>query len=79
VIDVLTEQGFEIVAFSSPELTALDLADRPQRGGGVSSVATVLAEMAADPGLSAGGLAELAARFPAGSARRLGYLLHHAA
>jgi predicted transcriptional regulator of viral defense system len=60
---------------SSPELTALDLVDRPQRGGGVSNVATVLAEMAADPGLSGGELAELAARFPAGSARRLGYLL----
>lgn len=52
---------------SSPELTALDLADRPQRGGGVSNVATVLAELAADPGLSAGGLVELAVRFPAAS------------
>lgn len=63
------------VWLSSPELTVLDLADRPQRGGGVSNVATVLAEMAADPGLSAHGLAEVATRFPAGSARRLGYLL----
>jgi predicted transcriptional regulator of viral defense system len=60
---------------SSPELTAVDLADDPERGGGVSNVATVLADLATDPGLDGRILAEVAARYPAAGARRLGYLL----
>jgi predicted transcriptional regulator of viral defense system len=60
---------------SSPELTAVDLADDPERGGGVSNVATVLADLASDPGLDGRLLAGVAARFPSASARRLGYLL----
>jgi predicted transcriptional regulator of viral defense system len=60
---------------STRELTAIDLADRPERGAGISNVATVLAELAHDPGLSGDLLALAAKEFPSGTARRLGYLL----
>ena len=60
---------------SSPELTAVDLVERPDSGGGTSNVATVLAELAADPGLAGHALATTAATCPAAIARRLGYLL----
>jgi predicted transcriptional regulator of viral defense system len=63
---------------SSPELTAADLADRPGRGGGVSNVATILAELSEEPGLSGPLLADVAGAFPAAASRRLGYLLERA-
>ena len=47
-----------------PELVACDLADRPREGGGLSNVATVLSELAADGNLAGDRLAELAARVP---------------
>lgn len=63
------------VRVATPELTAVDLADQPERGGGISNVATVLAELAAEQELSATSLAVIATRFPTGTARRLGFLL----
>ena len=62
---------------ATPELVACDLADRPRDGGGLSNVATVLAELAADQALVPGVLAEVASRFPTSTARRLGWLLDH--
>ena len=44
---------------ATPELTALDLTDRPERGGGISNVATVLAELAQEAGPSGTALSEL--------------------
>lgn len=60
---------------ATPELTALDLTDRPDRGGGINNVATVLSELSQDTGLSAIALAELSHQFPVAAGRRLGYLL----
>lgn len=60
---------------SSIELTAFDLADHPDRGGGVSNVATVLFELAEEATLAGEVLAQLAAEFPGATPRRLGYLL----
>jgi predicted transcriptional regulator of viral defense system len=60
---------------STRELTAVDLVDRPERGAGISNVATVLSELAHDPRLSGDLLARAAKEFPSGTARRLGYLL----
>ncbi|MGH7881664.1 MAG: type IV toxin-antitoxin system AbiEi family antitoxin domain-containing protein [Candidatus Dormibacteraceae bacterium] len=58
-----------------PELTALDLVDEPRLSAGLSNAATVIAELASEPGLNGDTLAELATQFPATASRRLGYLL----
>ncbi|MHB1910935.1 MAG: type IV toxin-antitoxin system AbiEi family antitoxin domain-containing protein [Acidimicrobiales bacterium] len=60
---------------STPEVTALDLAADPQRGGGVSNTATVLIELAGDDQLDPVHLAEAAEQFSLAAVRRLGYLL----
>jgi predicted transcriptional regulator of viral defense system len=63
------------VWISSPELTAVDLADTPRRGGGISNVASTLKELAAEVKLDGRLIAEIAEKFPIGTSRRLGYLL----
>lgn len=62
-----------VLRVSTPEATAIDLAGDPQHAGGLSNVATVLAELveAIDPAL----LPEAAAGVPVPWAQRLGYLL----
>jgi predicted transcriptional regulator of viral defense system len=60
---------------STPEVTALDLAADPGRGGGLSNVATVLTELAAEQRLDSGRLTRAADYFPLPAVRRLGYLL----
>lgn len=57
---------------ASPSLTAVDLATRPRFGGGLSAVATILAEL---PDLDSDLLAKLASRRTRADARRLGWLL----
>jgi predicted transcriptional regulator of viral defense system len=59
---------------STPEATTLDLAADPVRGGGVSNVATVLADLADEQRLDPGRLAAAAERFGLPAVRRLGYL-----
>jgi predicted transcriptional regulator of viral defense system len=60
---------------STPELTAVDLVDRPELGGGISNVATVLFELAEAAVLDPESLAQLAGAFSATAVRRVGYLL----
>jgi len=60
---------------SAPELTALDLADRPERGAGLSNVATVLSELCAEQQLDPQLVVHTARRYPGVVIRRLGYLL----
>lgn len=60
---------------STPALTAVDLVDRPELGGGLSNIATVLFELAEGTGLDPEDLARLASTFSATAVRRLGYLL----
>lgn len=60
---------------ATPELTALDLADDPILGAGLSNVATVVGDLAEDERLSADALVSTAAHFPLAAVRRLGYLL----
>ncbi len=66
-----TPRGY--VAVSSPEATAFDLVGYPRHCGGLSNVATVLAELAED--LDPDQLVSLAPRSPVPWAQRLGYLL----
>jgi predicted transcriptional regulator of viral defense system len=59
---------------ASAETTALDLANRPNDGGGLSNVATVLAELVLDGKVNATALADVAHSYPASAIRRLGWL-----
>jgi predicted transcriptional regulator of viral defense system len=60
---------------STPEVTALDLAADPQRGGGISNVATVLSDLAEENQLDADQVAQAAEHFSLAAVRRLGFLL----
>jgi predicted transcriptional regulator of viral defense system len=60
---------------STPEVTALDLANRPLDSGGLSNVATVLIELYDDRQIIEAGLVDAAAHYPSASVRRAGYLL----
>ena len=62
------------VNVSSPELTALDLVDSEQEVGGLTRVATVLAELVEEMHFQSTN-AELLRCFPAPVVQRLGYLL----
>lgn len=68
---VNTPRGY--VAISSPEATAFDLVGYPQHCGGLSNVATVLAELAEK--LDPDKLVSIAPLSPVPWAQRLGYLL----
>jgi predicted transcriptional regulator of viral defense system len=65
-----------VIRVSTPEATAIDLAGYPQHAGGLSHVATVLAELAEtiDPAL----LPQAAASAPLPWAQRLGFLFDRA-
>jgi predicted transcriptional regulator of viral defense system len=60
---------------STPEGTALDLASFPQRGGGLSNVATILGEIVQDDAIDVDALADLAPQYPMAVAQRTGWLL----
>ncbi len=64
-----------MLTVASPEQCAVDLVEHPSWGGGLSNVATVLAEL---PNLDAVKLSSLAARRPRPLAQRLGWLLDSA-
>jgi predicted transcriptional regulator of viral defense system len=78
VAEVLREQRIASTGrfwVATPATTALDLVDDPDRSGGLSNAATVIAELADDGYLTANGLAEAAGHFPITTVRRLGRLL----
>ncbi|MEK6648682.1 MAG: type IV toxin-antitoxin system AbiEi family antitoxin [Actinomycetota bacterium] len=60
---------------SSPELTALDLADATLMGGGLNNVATVLVELSKDNHLDGERLASIAVNYSTTAISRLGYIL----
>lgn len=63
------------VPVATPELTVLDLAARPNDAGGLSNVATIVAELAMSRKLGPADLAAAARLFPAAVTRRLGWVL----
>jgi predicted transcriptional regulator of viral defense system len=60
---------------STPEVTVFDLAADPDLGGGISNVATVVAELAEEAALDQQRLVEASEHFSLATVRRLGYLL----
>ncbi|MCK9463430.1 MAG: type IV toxin-antitoxin system AbiEi family antitoxin [Proteobacteria bacterium] len=71
VATVNTPRG--VLRYATPEVTALELVGYPKHAGGLSNVATVVAELA--EGLDAGKLLEVARLSPISWSQRLGYLL----
>jgi len=63
------------VRVATPAATCLDLASRPREGGGLSNVATVLAELVEEQQVTAEQLVAAAHSYPLSSVRRLGWLL----
>lgn len=72
-VDVNTPTG--TMRVSTPEVTALDLVASPSHGGGLSNVATVLAEMLEEDRLDLTVLADVAIGYPAAVRQRTGFLL----
>jgi len=66
-----TPHGY--IRYATPEVTALELVGYPQHSGGVSNVATVLAELVEE--IDSEKLLKAAALCPVGWSQRLGYLL----
>jgi len=60
---------------SSPEVTALDIADDIALSGGLDNAATVIAGLADEAGLDDGRLAGLATLYPDAAARRVGWIV----
>ena len=63
------------MAVSTPELTAMDLANRPENGGALHNVATVLIDLANAGKLDDGVMSGLVAKFPVAAGRRLGWIV----
>jgi predicted transcriptional regulator of viral defense system len=60
---------------STPEVTSLDLANRPHDSGGLSNAATVAIELFEDREVAEQSLIDAARFYPSASVRRAGYLL----
>lgn len=65
------------VRVSTPEVTLLDLVSMPERGGGLSNVATIAGEMLEEDAIDVGALASVAQAYPGAVAQRTGWLLEH--
>lgn len=62
-------------AVSTPALTALDLANRPDYGGALHNVATVIIDLAREGMFDDADLAKLAAKLPVAASRRVGWIV----
>jgi predicted transcriptional regulator of viral defense system len=71
VATVNTPRG--VLRYATPEVTALELVGYPNHAGGLSNIATVVAELAEN--LDAGKLLEVARLSPISWSQRFGYLL----
>lgn len=60
---------------STPAVTALDLANRPDNGGALHNVATVLIDLARGGMLDDADLAKLAGKVPLAASRRVGWII----
>lgn len=65
------------VSVSTPALTALDLANRPDNGGALHNVATVLVDLVGHGLLDDAELATLSPSFPVAASRRVGWIIEH--
>ncbi|MHB1090152.1 MAG: type IV toxin-antitoxin system AbiEi family antitoxin, partial [Ilumatobacteraceae bacterium] len=64
-----------VMRVSSPEVTVFDLVADPQHGGGLSNIATVIAELLDTGRLSNTALAEVAGLYRVAVRQRVGWLI----
>ena len=64
---------------STPEVTVLDLISDPGHSGGLSNVATIIADLLEDDKLDINQLINAAAHYPASVVQRTGWMIEHAA
>jgi predicted transcriptional regulator of viral defense system len=64
---------------STPEVTILDMASAPEHSGGLSNIATVIADLLEDSKLDPAELARVAATYPVSVTQRTGWLIDLAA
>jgi predicted transcriptional regulator of viral defense system len=76
-VSVNTPTGTMIV--STPEVTVLDMASTPEHSGGISNIATVIADLLEDSRLNTAELARVATDYPVSVAQRTGWLIEFAA
>jgi predicted transcriptional regulator of viral defense system len=67
------------VPYSTPAVTALDLATDLGAAGGLGNAATVVADLVGEAGLTGDQVADAARWFPVASARRVGWVMEHVA
>ena len=72
VVDHLVPTGQ--IKISTPAVTLLDLVESPNHGGGISNVATVIAQFVEDGLIDPAALAREAAGYPAAVGQRAGFL-----
>ena len=72
---VMKNSDSGIFRVSSPEVTALDMASRPDDCGGVSNVATAIFDLADGVGLRSSRLEQESRHYSLATVRRLGWLL----
>lgn len=73
VVTINTPTG--VMRVSSPEVTVFDLVANPQHGGGLSNIATVVAELLDNDHLSNTALAEIAGLYRVAVRQRVGWLV----
>ncbi|MEK7410105.1 MAG: type IV toxin-antitoxin system AbiEi family antitoxin, partial [Actinomycetota bacterium] len=73
VVTINTPTG--VMRVSSPEVTVFDLVADPQHGGGLSNIATVIAELLDNDHLSNTALAEIADLYRVAVRQRVGWLV----
>ena len=76
-VEVNTPTG--TIKVSTPEVTVLDLVADPTRGGGLSNIATVIADLLEDNRIRIDQLMNIVEQYPVSVAQRTGWMIERAA
>lgn len=76
-VEVNTATG--TIKVSTPEATVLDLVADPTHGGGLSNIATVIADLLKDNKIGIDQLVNIVEEYPLSVAQRTGWMIEHAA
>lgn len=77
IVEVNTPTG--TIKVSTPEVTVLDLVADPLHGGGLSNIATVIADLLEDDKINMKKLLTAVEHYPLAVAQRTGWMIEHAA
>lgn len=77
IVEVNTPTG--TIKVSTPEVTVLDLVADPTHGGGLSNIATVIADLLDDDKINVEKLVSVADQYPLAVTQRTGWMIDHVA